>query len=176
MKVSVTGTDENGNCFSEVIDIPHPFDSGGEYGIYVDRQGIAHRAEKSGVWSIFYPPPSTSTGNATNSHPQPSLSIPFPTQYPSGQAPVIDPVIETYRRNTHDESGQPRSFRKEQEEAWKLTHPIGAMVPMDEWITLDEIEKRLDSYCEMTRTRKFFDNEVEETIALLVIHGLISKK
>ena len=92
----------------------------------------------------------------------------------NSQQPVL-----TYRRNTHDENGNPKSLNQAQEQAWADSWPIGAMTSDIIWKTAEEIARDANAYIQFNRVvgNAYHSTEsVSEVLSALAVYGLVESK
>ena len=96
----------------------------------------------------------------------------------SGSANSQQPVL-AYRRNTHDENGNPKSLNQSQEQVWADSWPIGAMTSDIIWKTAEEIAKAANAYIQFNRVvgNAYHSSEsVSEVLSALAVYGPVESK
>ena len=96
----------------------------------------------------------------------------------SNPANSQQPVL-VYRRNTHDENGNPKSLNQAQEQAWADSWPIGAMTSDIIWKTAEEIAQAANAYIQFNRVvgNVYYSPEsVSEVLSALAVYGLVESK
>lgn len=95
-------------------------------------------------------------------------------------APASPMVTQTlYRRNTHDENGNPRSLNRAQEQAWSDSWPIGAMTSDIVWKTAEEIAQAANAYIQlirMTENTYYSPEAVSEILSALAVYGMVESR